>query len=596
MDFKHGKWFAIAAVVSGCAVESAPPANQETQVQSLGESSQAYWFSGPGAGEMPTREERIATHLINRVRMSPYVWGIEDMDGNPIPPQPPLVYQPFFAEAGRWQGAHAIQYSCYCPQDPMQEPAAWNSCCELGYDDGQVKCVGGIVSCGDEGSTEQDVRWGLLNRGPGQISSEIYWNGELEQPVKVPGEFGAAWVMQNVLATILGARDNAIGVAQVNEKIVPESCLESPEDPCEVGKCTDLSSGANTCDTATNADCLGVCQGSGVGDPAPPCVLPTPPDPEVCNPETYPQAFYWSFTTGRGSDPVPELTDGVAFQLGLTADENNPNGVFGVTPQGEVEFSVHYHSPAGPPRDITAVVRTTCESMDLWVEPPVVEPQDPDAGNVETTPYIGLTYSASIGNLPQGCQRYFFAATDAEGFIHRYPTHGSLGVSIDGSGNVVLEDPNCPVWSPDVPAATCLPVGDECNDGDTRACYTGRDGTQGKGVCTTGLETCQRGRWSGVCGEEVRPAVEEACGDDLDNNCNGQTDEDCPIVVDPNPMPDMGNPDAGDGPDDAGTTPGKTDGNEDDGCGCATIEGREKTTPALWLAALLGGVFLIRRR
>lgn len=594
MVVKNYKWIALGALVTGCAVETPPEVHQQTQVKGLGESSQAYWFSGPGAGEMPTREERIAAHLMNRVRMSPYVWGIQDEDGNPIPPAPPLVYQPFFAEAGRWQGAHAIQYSCYCPQDPMAEPAAWNSCCELGYDDGQVKCVGPIVGCGDEGSTEQDQRWALLNRGPGQISQEIYWNGELEDPIKIPGEIAGAWVVENMLSLILSARDNAFGVSQVNEPIVPEECLPQ-DDPCEVGACTDLNSGANSCDTATNPDCLGVCQGAGVGDPAPPCVLPAPIDTEACKPENYGQAFYWSFATGRGSDPIPELTDGIAMGLGLTATEQSPNGLFGVTPDGEIEFTVHYFERSGDPRDIKAVVRSSCVDLEPWVLPPAPEPVDADAGETADDSYAGITFRATVADLPTGCQRYFFTATDAEGFIHRYPTHGSLGVSVDGAGNAVLEDPNCPVWAPEVPAATCLPAGDECNEGDTRPCYAGRDGTQGKGICTTGLETCGNGRWSGLCADEVRPELAETCGDDLDNNCNGLTDEDCPVVVEPTPEPDAGTGEDTGTTEDVGPAPtDKTE--EDEGCGCATVQTDEKRNPMLWLAGLLGLVAFIRRR
>ena len=603
MALRNGKWLVAAALVSGCAVETAPPVHQETQAQTLGESSQAYWFAGAGSGEMPTESERVAAHLLNRVRMAPYVWGIQDEDGNDVPPSPPLVYQPFFAEAGRWQGAHAIQYSCFCPQDPMAEPAAWNSCCELGYDDGQVKCVGGIVGCGDEGSTEQSDRWALLNRGPGQISSEFYWNGETDTPIIVPGEIGGAWVLQNVLSLILSSRDNAFGVSQVNEPVIPETCLPK-DDPCEVGRCTDLTNNTNACDTETNPDCLGVCQGSGVADPAPPCILSAPIDPVACAPEALPQAFYWTFSTGRGSDPIPVLNDGIAFQLGLSVTDEAPNGTFGVTPEGEIEFSVHYYEQAGAPRSIQAVVRTQCVTMEPWQEQPVVPPADLDAGvdagpTDPATPYVGVTYTAAIDGLPQGCQRYFFTTTNAEGFITRYPTHGSLGVSVDNAGNAVLGDENCPIWAPEIPAATCLAPADECNNGDTRPCYTGRDGTQGKGVCAVGTESCEDGRWHGVCEGEVRPALEEACGDSVDNNCNGLTDEDCPVVVEPNPTEDMGTgADAGTADmagGDSGTTDVPKKDTSDDG-GCTAAPSNESGTPWFAIPAFFGFALLMRRR
>jgi len=64
-----------------------------------------------------------------------------------------------------------------------------------------------------------------------------------------------------------------------------------------------------------------------------------------------------------------------------------------------------------------------------------------------------------------------------------------------------------------------------CTPGATRACYTGPAGTEGIGVCKTGQQTCfgtTRTFW-GACTGEVKP-TSESC-DNLDNNCNGQTDD-----------------------------------------------------------------------
>ncbi|MEO6772804.1 MAG: MopE-related protein [Kofleriaceae bacterium] len=64
-----------------------------------------------------------------------------------------------------------------------------------------------------------------------------------------------------------------------------------------------------------------------------------------------------------------------------------------------------------------------------------------------------------------------------------------------------------------------------CNPGDARACYTGHEGTEGVGPCMGGNQTClQGGNW-GDCVGQVVPAP-EVCGDNVDNNCNGMTDED----------------------------------------------------------------------
>ena len=63
-----------------------------------------------------------------------------------------------------------------------------------------------------------------------------------------------------------------------------------------------------------------------------------------------------------------------------------------------------------------------------------------------------------------------------------------------------------------------------CTPGDTHACYDGSSGTENIGPCKGGTVTCgATGTW-GACMGEVRPTG-EVCGDNIDNNCNGQIDE-----------------------------------------------------------------------
>jgi hypothetical protein len=63
-----------------------------------------------------------------------------------------------------------------------------------------------------------------------------------------------------------------------------------------------------------------------------------------------------------------------------------------------------------------------------------------------------------------------------------------------------------------------------CDPGETRDCYTGKDGTIDVGPCKGGEQTCTAaGQW-GSCVGEVVP-VAENCGDGIDNNCNGAMDE-----------------------------------------------------------------------
>ncbi len=64
-------------------------------------------------------------------------------------------------------------------------------------------------------------------------------------------------------------------------------------------------------------------------------------------------------------------------------------------------------------------------------------------------------------------------------------------------------------------------------DGQTRSCYTGPEGTQDKGDCKSGVQTCENGQW-GVCWSEVWPQTEKCDGSD--NNCDGQTDEGCECI------------------------------------------------------------------
>lgn len=67
-----------------------------------------------------------------------------------------------------------------------------------------------------------------------------------------------------------------------------------------------------------------------------------------------------------------------------------------------------------------------------------------------------------------------------------------------------------------------------CSNGQKRACYTGSAGTQGKGPCKAGTQTCTAGNW-GSCQGQVIPQKERCDGQD--NDCDGTIDE--------------GNPDAG---------------------------------------------------
>jgi hypothetical protein len=64
-----------------------------------------------------------------------------------------------------------------------------------------------------------------------------------------------------------------------------------------------------------------------------------------------------------------------------------------------------------------------------------------------------------------------------------------------------------------------------CRPGTMQECYSGAAGTRGVGPCVPGKKFCDdTGHW-GACMGEIVPAA-EACADQVDNNCNGMTDED----------------------------------------------------------------------
>jgi hypothetical protein len=66
-----------------------------------------------------------------------------------------------------------------------------------------------------------------------------------------------------------------------------------------------------------------------------------------------------------------------------------------------------------------------------------------------------------------------------------------------------------------------------CTPGETTVCYGGPPETAGVGQCRSGLATCDAdGTGFGACVGAVGP-IAEACGDGLDNDCDGAIDNGC---------------------------------------------------------------------
>jgi hypothetical protein len=67
----------------------------------------------------------------------------------------------------------------------------------------------------------------------------------------------------------------------------------------------------------------------------------------------------------------------------------------------------------------------------------------------------------------------------------------------------------------------------ECVPGEKIGCYTGPEGTENKGICKGGLQTCNpQGTAYGACQGEVLPGQIDICANNLDDDCDGVKDED----------------------------------------------------------------------
>jgi hypothetical protein len=97
-----------------------------------------------------------------------------------------------------------------------------------------------------------------------------------------------------------------------------------------------------------------------------------------------------------------------------------------------------------------------------------------------------------------------------------YAGHEICGNGLDDDGNGKADD-EC-----------------DCDLGNIQFCYAGAPWQAGKGICQRGMQICRKtssgefpaNRWTD-CEGSIPPAA-EACGDSLDNNCDGQIDDGCP--------------------------------------------------------------------
>lgn len=532
-------------------VQADEGADEVTRSGALGgRTSTPVWFSGPQAQPYPGWAVRAGMFSFNFTRMYPHDFGLVDMMGNPILPNPPALYSPYMVEAGRWQALHNATTGCNCTAevvgyDPMDPATSENekyvgaTCCDMGVADGVAQCVGPLVTCKDDNATLRQERWAILNQGIAQVNSEQSQNLG-EQAPGAADMFGFSVPNDGPLVgAAVNAGTNAMGIDLFKANAPPASCADDPSTP-------------------------------------------------ECQPDGWPETTFITIVSGRTQALTPTVTDGTHL----------PTQEDGATP-----FGVHYYEPggepAGEPNSVTLVVDGQCSEPE-FVEVATTLPNTADV----PAPYSGRTYIGGL-TLPDGCHPYAFVVQDGDGFDHVWPDFGALQARVEG-GVAVENDDACPIWVPERLDISCAPAAAECGAGETRPCYTGRAGTQEEGVCSVGQETCVNGRWGGTCDGEVTPEPEEVCGDDVDNDCNGGVDEGCPD--DGNNDPGDGNNDPGTnntnntgggtnntGGGDGGGDGGSGDG-DDSGCSQAAPAAPARTPLGLALVVLGFVAGALRRR
>jgi hypothetical protein len=294
------------------------------------------------------------------------------------------------------------------------------------------------------------------------------------------------------------------------------ACYTGPAGSAHVGACKD---GQQTCVTKSEFLLWGPC----TGDVTPAAEICSQTTDENCNGKV---GCADSACTGiagccapgdkRSCYDGPTGTDGVGLCAAGT-QECDAAGAWKACGSETLPSSEAGHCTDGNDNDCDGLV--DCKdpecTNDPACKPPICTP------GATKGCYDGAAVTAGVGqchggNLTCDASGQAWGTTCAgEVLPGNEAGHCHDGVDNDCNGLKDCQDPAC---NGD-PGCACTP-------NSVRSCYTGPAGTENVGQCKSGSQTCNAaGSAWGTCLGSVLPSIETgACADNVDNDCDGQTD------------------------------------------------------------------------